>query len=143
MNRIATLRFSLDDVRRVVEHARRAADQREFYGERLGPRVMLVKDEGIYLMSNGLPRDILNGGSDELGAHSFVAYADGYNPAGQDPGELHMKCRAAVGGDDFSEPIELEGFETALANPNVTGLALRVTPETIDLVVYEVKRRKA
>ena len=132
-----TLRFNLDDVRRVVEHARHAPEQREFYGERLGPRVMLVKDEGIYLMSNGTPRDIRDGGSDQLGARSFVAYADGYNPAGADPGELHMRCREAVGGDDFSEPIELEGFERALADPNVTGLALRVSTKTIDLVVYE------
>jgi len=136
--RLTTLLFDLADVRRVVEHARKAPQQRQFYGEQLGPQVLLVKDEGIYLMSNGVPRDMLDGAPDELGAQSFVAYAHGYDPNVVTDGlELHMKCREAVGGDDFSEPLGLEGFETALADPTVTSIGLRVSDETIDIVVYE------
>src|SRR5262245_3006027 len=107
-----TLTFRVADVRRVVEHARRAATHEPFYGKRLGPRVTLVKDEGIYLMSMGLPRD------------SFVAYALGVDPEGQDPVALWLKCEQAVGSNDFSAPIPLDGFERALADPNVTRLTL-------------------
>jgi hypothetical protein len=38
------------------------------------PQIVFVKDEGIYLMSNGKPRDIVDS------ERSFVVYAEGYDP---------------------------------------------------------------
>ena len=56
------------------------------------PGLILVKDDGIYLMSNG-------GGEKSLN----VAYASGYNP--KVDGDVWDKCRDAVGGDDFALDI--------------------------------------
>jgi hypothetical protein len=135
---MSTLQFDLDEVRRVVLHAKTAPAHALWYGEALGPRVLLVKDEGIYLMSNGQPRDMLDGRPDALGAQSFVAYAKGYDPRlVTDPGMLHEQCRAAVGGDDFSEPLELAGFEEAIADPKTVGIALRVTRRDISIIVQQ------
>jgi hypothetical protein len=54
-----------------------------------------VHDDGVYLMSNGEPRDIVEGES------SFVAHAKGCNPK-TDPDWWDVS-RALVGGDDFGE----------------------------------------
>lgn len=59
-------------------------------------RLDLVKDEGIYLMSNGAPRWIEPGTK-----HSKVVYGLGYGPDA-DYGTLV----AAVGGDDFALPLD-------------------------------------
>ena len=66
--------------------------------------LLLVKDDGIYVMSNGSPRDVKG-----KGPHCHVVYAEGFNPR---KGDVWDKCRAAVGGDDFVEfvPITLSLF---------------------------------
>lgn len=104
----AVLDFNIDEVKRIVAHAKAAPKHMAWYGEEQGAAVLLVKDEGIYLMSNGLPFDPAEPG-DARDVRRFVAYAKGFGPkAGYD------KIRAAVGGDDFSEPIPAADFETAI-----------------------------
>jgi hypothetical protein len=98
--------FEADDVRRVIEHSINASTQQ---GKTIGhdpktgkaitepvsaPAVLLVHDEGLYLMSNGEPRDIVSG------VRSFVAYARGCHPF-RDL-EWRTNARELVGGDDFS-----------------------------------------
>ena len=88
----------------LLSHAKAAPKHISPYGltPNPGPGLMLVKDDGIYLMSNGEPHlpgtDILN----------RVVYARGYEAL---PGTASMeermarydKVRDAVGGDDFAE----------------------------------------
>ncbi len=106
------LTFSNQAVLRCVEHALAAPKHGKGYGDtgEAVPALFFVKDEGIYVMSNGEPRDPITSTSPN-GKHeietSFVAYAKGYNPRVGDRGENWDKCRAAVGGDDFSETIDL------------------------------------
>jgi hypothetical protein len=84
------LKFQAADLIRVVDHALRTKAD-----------LVLVHDQGVYLMSGGLPRDLderYSGPAEK----SYVAYAQGCNPAVEGWWE---RSRALVGGDDFGEPI--------------------------------------
>ena len=74
------------------------------------PGLWLIKDSGIYLMSNGnpgLPDTETNHNRDSL---LKVAYAKGYGPLAD-----YDTIRQAVGGDDFTEgTLNVEWFEAAL-----------------------------
>ncbi|MFE2103134.1 DUF3085 domain-containing protein [Streptomyces sp. NPDC059468] len=104
-----TLVFPLDRVLAAAEHAASAPKHRLSYEEteaQAVPRLLWVKDGGTYLMSNGIrPTDT----PDETGTHNHVIYADGWGP-GTDP-------RPILGGDDFSEPLDL-------TTPHPDGLTL-------------------
>ena len=99
--------FKAADVLRVVEHTLNAtahAPELVKYDDDFKPitkpgkpGVILVHDQGVYLMSNGEPRDILRG------EHSYVAYALGCNP--ETDGDWWETARALVGGDDFGETL--------------------------------------
>jgi len=72
--------------------------------------LQLVKDAGAYLMSSGIPR--LPGlPKDGKPAMNFVVYAKGFEE-GCDWGMQ----QAALGGDDFVEPLTLDMFEPAMAD---------------------------
>ena len=68
------------------------------------PVVMLVHDHGVYLMSNGKPRDTIKrmspNGEREIES-AFCAYAKGCNPATDE--EWYDTAHGLVGGDDFGE----------------------------------------
>ncbi|MCP3405423.1 DUF3085 domain-containing protein [Bradyrhizobium sp. CCGB01] len=100
-----SLIFDAPEVRRVVEHSiasdaqqsRTVRDKRsgELVKEAVGaPSVLLARDHGVYLMSNGLPRDIVSE------PRSFAAYAWGCDPF-RDP-DWRNKARLLAGDDDFS-----------------------------------------
>jgi hypothetical protein len=88
------LRFKAEDVRRVVEHSIAAPKQSEQVVEYVphttkpiaAPAVLLVHDQGVYLVSNGKPRDIVGADAtdrkDEAKdeGRSFCAYAIGCHP---------------------------------------------------------------
>ena len=124
-----TLTFDAQAVREQLDHAIAAplhkltmSDRAELYGkhnmghqqpdeETTGkPGLWLVKDSGIYLMSNGspgLPHTKSNHNRDSL---LKVAYANGYGPLAD-----YDTIRQAVGGDDFTEgTLNVEWFEAAL-----------------------------
>ena len=74
------LRFKAEDVRRVVEHSIAAPRQSDVaYTTKPveAPAVLLVHEQGVYLMSNGQPRDILGA---DAADRSFCAYAIGCHP---------------------------------------------------------------
>jgi hypothetical protein len=73
---MTVLTFDPAGVRRIVERMTVAADWSRGFDNTSQPRpqIVFVKDEGIYLMSNGKPRDIVEG------ERSFVVYAEGYDP---------------------------------------------------------------
>ena len=127
------LTFSHKDVIRCVEHALAAPNHSMGYGDNSKPRPALffVKDDGIYVMSNGTPRDAVAPPAPKC----FVAYAKGYDPA---TGNVWDKCRNAVGGDDFSENIELTPAIVADIRKG-SDLFISVTETTLK-VWTEIKR---
>lgn len=74
-----------------------------------GPGLMLVKDDGIYLMSHGEPH--LPG----IDTANKVVYALGYEALPVTAGmeeriDRYDKVRDAVGGDDFAEFLPAKSF---------------------------------
>jgi hypothetical protein len=85
---VSILRFQPADVLRVCEHATK------HNGE-----VLLVHDQGVYLMSGAEPRDL-------VGPGCFCAYAQGMNPDKDE--DWWSTASDAVGGDDFGEKLSGE-----------------------------------
>jgi len=123
---MARLIFAVADVRRVVEHSLAAPNQMEqtvdfdLSTEKTitrpveAPAIILVHDEGVYLMSNGQPADPLNS-AEAKGEHfrRFCAYAKDCNPVTD--ADCWDNARALVGGDDFAEVLPwAQDIKTAL-----------------------------
>lgn len=66
----------------------------------IGPGLLFVHDRGVYLMSNGIPRDL---DAAQTGSHAI--YAEHCNPNEDD--EWYDNSRELVGGDDFAEVIRI------------------------------------
>jgi hypothetical protein len=114
---MARLVFNATDLLRVVDHsiankqARFLSDWDEkkkeaVYSVPAKPAVLLVKDSGIYMMSNGDPGDLVDPSkANEKFAQRYIVYAKGCNPK-TDGDDVWEKCQRMVGGDDFGETIE-------------------------------------
>jgi hypothetical protein len=97
------LRFPLRDVLALAEHAIAAPDHKPSYSNTLDgttptAALWLVGDEGLYLMSNGLPAQQHPTGGDRL----HVVYADGYRTS-----KSKHAVADEIGGDDFVQPLPL------------------------------------
>lgn len=118
--------FDINDaLRRIVDHAKKADRYQMTFSERESgetpkPGIYLVKDRGAYLMSAGVPGDIIDS---KKNSH-FVHYARGHHPD-KDPFDSWY-----VGGDDFGEKIGIDIFDNAIlaldAKPNAAGGELRI-----------------
>jgi len=98
------LKFKRADVERLIRHVEKSKKHSKVYGEKKGsPGLVLVHDDGVYLMSSGNPRDLVTNASGET--RSFVAQAQGTDPK-SDP-DWHEAAAALVGGDDFAEKLDL------------------------------------
>ena len=89
------LRFKAEDVRRVVEHSIAAPRQSDVaYTTKPveAPAVLLVREQGVYLMSNGQPRDIVGV---DAADRSFCAYAIGCHP--EKDADWYETARVAMG----------------------------------------------
>lgn len=126
---MAILKFNRDDVLRVIRHAMAAPEHSRGYGDNqpARPCLILVHDQGVYLMSNGTPRDLRAEGSDS----SFAAYAKGMDPD-KDEGWWE-RARNAVGGDDFGEYLEITP-ELAEDIENGGVLSIRITSTQIAIL---------
>ncbi|GLL03730.1 DUF3085 domain-containing protein [Dactylosporangium matsuzakiense] len=96
------LRFALRDVLDVAAHAVAAPAHKASFvntvdGTTPGPALWFVGDDGLYLMSNGLPGQPHPGGG-----RLHVVYADGYRTA-----MAKHAVAGEIGGDDFCEPLPL------------------------------------
>ena len=127
---MSTLKFNKADVLRVVAHARAATDwQTPYYDKKWKKRpcVLLVHDDGVYLMSGGLPRDIVNG------QVNFCAYAEGTGP--DDPDNWDV-ARDLVGGDDFVEYLAddfLDKIEAQAKSAKRKEVVIELTEETLEV----------
>jgi hypothetical protein len=123
---MAVLKFNLDDLRCVIEHARTATSFGPHFGaETHEPLVLLVKDETMYLMSNGLPHDLVDGAVEDPSTVSFVAYATGYDPRRGNRSAIWEKCQDAVVGDGFAEPAPIKALAETLANRKIRAMSLK------------------
>lgn len=103
---MSKLTFNLRDLAPIIEHARASKEFSPAYGQKPQPGLFLVKDEGIYLMSAGLPGHIRDDGS----GLRVVIYADTFNPTDPDCWDRTHD----ISGDDFSELLPLAWFTVAL-----------------------------
>jgi hypothetical protein len=116
---MATLRFNATEVATLVAHARAAPAHGKAFGqtEPPYPGVYFVHDDGLYLMSNGIPRLKADGtvatGDEDTTQPNKVVYAEGYNP--KVDADVWERARDAVGGDDFSELLPAKDFELHIA----------------------------
>ncbi|EDC3150220.1 DUF3085 domain-containing protein [Salmonella enterica] len=91
---------------------------------RLTPQILLVKDHGVYLVTNAS----LEGTS---ASRDTVAYARGLNPSVDD--EWYDEAEEAMGGDDSSVSVPLAWFELAIEK-KFKAFCLKVSPTKITMV---------
>ncbi|WP_331730908.1 DUF3085 domain-containing protein [Streptomyces sp. NBC_01174] len=92
----ARLFFPLADVVAAAEHAVASPAHRLAYGDTSPyPALWWVKDDGTYLMSNGIPAEGAKPDDDP----SRQVHAEGWGPG--------TDARAMLGGDDFCDPYPL------------------------------------
>lgn len=133
-----TLTFKANEVRRLLEHSKAAKKHTPSYEDlfnpayhrggkvvekngwpdhdnidvdKIPPGLLLVKDQGVYLLSNGSPSLLVEG----TGGH-VVAYAREADPTSA--GEFddwYDAARQIMGGDDCAETLALTMFEPVLA----------------------------
>ncbi|MHB1952514.1 MAG: DUF3085 domain-containing protein [Thermoplasmataceae archaeon] len=158
-----TLIFEVGAVRRLIAHARAAQNHNpgwtdmehpEYYPggkiitgahglpegkhidkSKVPPALWLVKDRGVYLMSNGDPglmRDT------KTGSHEVV-YAEGCDPD-RCPNDWYDNSLDIMGGDDCSETIAVGDFEEMMRGAKDTDLfRIRVTGNSMALLRVTAK----
>lgn len=142
--------FQADDVRRIVEHSLAAPVQAKVmtgYDAKAqalitelpkAPAVLLVHDEGVYLMSNGMPRDIRVPGK----PGAFVAYAKHCNPKTDD--DYYDNARGLVGGDDFGEHFEWAEAMKKMLDDGASAIVINFTARACSLsAIYPGGKRPA
>lgn len=141
---MSQLRFNAQDVQRVCRHTLSAPQQmKQVVGYHptasnasepitvppSAASVLLVHDNGIYLMSNGTPRDIISG--DEHTGRSFCAYAEGCNPDIDE--DWWDTSRALVGGDDFGDTLPWAQDMLNLIQEGYSTIVITFTPKKLTL----------
>lgn len=111
---MGTFVFPGPEVQKLVDSARAAKSWRPTYGQKAaGPALWLVKDDGVYLMSNEtIDRNVI-GRHVSLPTKLPVVYADGYPAPHDSPDGFDAqwaKQQQAAGGDDFVELIEFNDW---------------------------------
>jgi hypothetical protein len=104
---MAKLKFPLDEVLVLLNHAHEAPEHYEPYepDSDPGPGLVLVGDQGVYLCSNGtpgIPKDETVDTSSKYWPRK-VAYAQGINPDVDDFETWWGNKNATFGGDDGAE----------------------------------------
>ncbi len=96
------LRFNMSEVKPLLEHTEQSTSHIALIeGVQPKPMLWLIKDEGVYLMSNGEP-NLPDPSQSENPDRSLVAYAIGHDPRKENTWQVD---RRECGGTDFG--IEL------------------------------------
>lgn len=103
-----------------------SARQEDVDMSRIAPGLILVGDQGVYLMSNGIPGLPISKRGDN------VAYANEVNPLTMEFDDWWDAKRASFGGDDGTEYLPAKAVRAYL--PDDGDLVLDVTPDAISLV---------
>jgi hypothetical protein len=120
---VQTLVFSGPEVQAVLRDALAATAYCDRYGEQAqGPELILVHDNGIYLISN---RD---GADPAIGP---IAYAQGCDP-NRDP-DVAERSRGLYGERDVIDPIEIDDEIKAWLELDLVELRLTLTEDEISL----------
>lgn len=137
---MAKLIFNSDELLRIVDHSLAAPMQSEQtvdYDMTTGkavtkpvgaPSIILVHDQGVYLMSNGIPADLLDGKGDKR----FVVYAKSCHPTRD--AHWHDNARALVGGDDFAEVLPWAGAIKQQIAAGAKRITIELTESGIELI---------
>lgn len=124
------LHFKRAEVMKLIKHTVSQTRFRSLYGEYKGSGLLLVGDQGVYLMSNAvktLPGD--------KGKGNYVAYARECNPKG-DFDTWWANKNASFGGDDGVEFIPSGEVIKALGGKS--DLEIDMTPKTFSLTINPV-----
>lgn len=150
---MATLSFAMKDIEVLADHTRGCAehspdieqlfDKKLWFegielseddvfsngGKHIDPSKVpagfwLVKDSGIYLMSNGSP-SLKASPEDQDSTKQKVFYAKGFDPVADE--DWYDEALYAVGGDDFGIFLPLAWFDMAKAK-NKRRFSIKVTP---------------
>lgn len=127
-----TLTFPIDDrFKSMVEHARQAKEHRPTYGEtNPKPALWLVKDTGVYLMSNGAP---MQQDPNVEKPKAIVCYAKEANAETMEFEEVWEASRSIMGGDDGCDALELATFEKAIEQ-GVKSIKIKVTAKALNII---------
>ena len=122
--------FDAVKVRALLEHSKASATHWEPYDVPTGEGLMLVGDQGVYLMSSGLP---LLPPPARGERRTNVVYANECNPETMDFDAWWDVKREGFGGDDAIEYLPAPLVEEALKKCDGAGgaVALCVTPKSI------------
>ena len=108
---MAVLTFECSKLLPVVKHALEGQGHFMGYSDQPPrPALLLVKDEGVYLMSNA------KRSTEEVASSVGLIYAKGYDPTKADRGDVWEKATDNLGGDDFAEtfPIDQKWVDNCL-----------------------------
>jgi hypothetical protein len=131
------LRFPIAAVLELAHHAKAATNHSSGYGEDpVGPALILVGDNGVYFMSNGLPGIPKRDG----GEGSHVVYADRCDPS-KDLGWYDLK-RATFGGDDGAEMLTIVDSVIEEEGRGYTHVEVALTQDQIK-IGFVTERAKA
>jgi hypothetical protein len=133
------MHFNRGKVETLLDHAEKAREYRTPYGEgSTGAGLLLVGDQGVYLMSNGLPRMPI----DDTDRH--VCFARECNPRIMAFDDWWQAKRQSFGGDDGVESFTAADVRSALATYRPgEDLILDVAPDAVGLVGYRTVTRPA
>lgn len=129
-------KFKTEDVKRCVVHALQSKEWRMGYDDEAKPvpALLFVHDHGVYCMSNGIPRDVVDEKS------CFQAFAKGCDPTKDE--NFYDEADYLVGGDDFVEVFPVnEGW---LANcDKFAEMEIRVNTRSMSVVFKKPRLKKA
>ena len=91
----------------------------------------LVGDHGIYLMSNGIPAQLVDAGK----SSRVVVYAKECDPTTGDSDDWYDAKERIFGGDDGSVSLPLSMFEQAMALPDTAVFKLKITSRNITMLL--------
>lgn len=133
------MHFDLIEVDRLLQHSKQATDHRMLYEgpETKQPGLWLVGDDGIYLMSNGLPPLWVDPEAKEEDKKNVVSYARECNPHTMHFDAWWASKRASWGGDDSIVFFTAEELDQALKTyPLEEPLALEIGRDSIGLYAW-------
>lgn len=133
------LHFNKQKVKQILAHSLESTNHVALDGEgsTACPGLHLVGEEGIYLMSNGIPSQRSDGSSGIISPQTprLVVYAVECDPTRMEFEDWWKNKKKSFGEDDDIEFIDASEFQSALKLEG-EWLVIDLTPEEITVVEY-------